>query len=157
MIERHRRAILLADRMNPHWIAQGLDISLAGRGIEGSRRRSPAPKRAVNDCIGRSGQQLFGERLGLREQRPGPVTDGEFFRRALPRIRDGENIKHRKARDLSGMIQREAIGHASAAIVTGDAERRMAKLPHDLDHVACKRTLGVRSMIGIDGGQPLRP
>ena len=48
--------------------------------------------------------------------------------------------------DAPGMVEREAIGDASAAVVPGEAEADVAELLHDLDHDLRHRALVVRGV-----------
>src|SRR5262245_34522656 len=52
IIERCRRPIFLADRMDTRGITQGLDISRPHSWAERVRGRTPTAKRVVNDSIG---------------------------------------------------------------------------------------------------------
>jgi hypothetical protein len=45
------------------------------------------------------------------------------------------------------VIEREAVRHPPAAVVTGNRETSEAERSHDRHHVARKRTLGVRRVI----------
>jgi hypothetical protein len=52
MIERCRRSIFLADRMDTRGITQGLDIRGPHSWAERVRGRTPTAKRVINDSIG---------------------------------------------------------------------------------------------------------
>jgi hypothetical protein len=47
------------------------------------------------------------------------------------------------------MIERQAIGDAAAAIVSGESEMHMAELLHRLDHRLRHRALGIGRVIAI--------
>ena len=51
----------------------------------------------------------------------------------------------------SRMVQRQAVGHAAAAIVAGDREAREAQPLHHGHHVLRHGALGIGRMVGVDG------
>src|SRR3982074_2060966 len=63
-------AVFLANRVRVPRVAQCLDISPANFWWKRLGRRTPIAQRIVDDGLGRGHKDIFGKRLGLRQQRP---------------------------------------------------------------------------------------
>ena len=92
---------------------------------------------------------VSGSGDGLRQK--GPVIDLQRIEpvHALPVIIGRQDIEHRKPRQPAGMIERQPIGDAAAAIVAGERKMHMAELLHRLDHGLRHRALGVGRVIAV--------
>ncbi len=91
--------------------------------------------------------QGFRQRKRLRQKCPVIDLQGVEPVHALPVIIGRQDIQHRKPRQPAGMIERQAIGDAAAAIMPREGEMHMAELFHRLDDRPRHRTLGVGRMI----------
>src|SRR5579871_1111720 len=127
------RAIIFATAANHFGIAKRLAIGLERFGTEGAAS-TPALQRMLEEIIRVLADERLGERRGLREEVPMidraravPVDALELF--------DGWNdVQHRRAPHSLRMIEREAIGHAPAAIVPHYIEAFVTQRRHHLGH-----------------------
>ena len=99
--------------------------------------------------IGVATDQRFRQRVRLRQK--GPVIDFQRVKPvdSFPVLIGRQDIQHGQPRETAGMIEREAIGDAAAAIVAGEREMHMAELLHGLDHRLRHRALGVGRVIPV--------
>ena len=71
---------------------------------------------------------------------------------AVPHVVGRHDVERRHALDAAGMIERQPIGDAAAAVVTGEAEAHMAERLHDLDHGLGHRALVVGRVLRVRFG-----
>jgi hypothetical protein len=76
-----------------------------------------------------------------------PVAEAERRVGAGEHLARGDDVEHGRARDAVGMVEREPVGAAPAAIVAGDGEALEAEVRHDRDVVVGHRALGVRLVV----------
>ena len=146
-VEARGRAVLLADRMGALGILQRFQVGRSHLRREDRRRRAPAAERGVEDDIGCRGQQALRQRIGLGQQRPGPVAEREAGIGAGPHRFRRQDVEDGEAVDAGRMVERHAVGDAAAAVVAGDREVREAQPLHDDRHVARHGALRVGRMV----------
>ena len=90
---------------------------------------------------------VSGKRVGLRQKRP--VIDLQRIEPvdARPVIIGRQDIEHRQPRQPAGMIERQAVGDAAAAIMAGERKMHVAELLHRLDDGLRHRALGIGRVI----------
>jgi len=93
--------------------------------------------------IGISADQPFRQRKRLRQKRP--VIDFQRIEavHSRPVVIGRQNIQHGETRQPARMVEREAVGDAAAAIMSGEREMHVAELLHRLDQGFRHRALGV--------------
>jgi hypothetical protein len=72
--------------------------------------------------------------------------------RPFPRISNRDDVKNGKTLHTLRVIEREAIGNTTAAIVPGNREARKSEFAHDRSHIVCHYSLRIRCMIRTRGG-----
>src|SRR5580704_15824930 len=112
-VNRCRGSIFLADAMNAGWIAVSRDIIIENLGTEGT-----VPEGVIERGLRRTEQIALRERRCLRQQDPWPVGLRETRVGPAPRFENRNHIEDCKTLDLLGMVQSQAIGDASPAIMT---------------------------------------
>ena len=112
----------------------------------GSARRAPIEEeqRVLAD-------HGFRERCRLRQKHPMPGTIGEPGIQAVPHRPGRHDVEQSKPFDASGMIERQPIADAAAAVMAGEAKAHVSQRLHHLDHGCCHRALGVGRVLGIGG------
>ncbi len=114
--------------------------------------RVGAPAHAGEDPfeieIDRIADQRFRKRRRLRQEGPVIGLHGARGVHAGPHLKGRDDIEHRKARDALGMIEREAIADAAAAVVADQGETLVAELLHQLHHRRGHGALGIGRMVG---------
>lgn len=148
VIDRCRRAIFLADRVNMRLIAQRLDIGCPDRRTEAACCRTPAMEGIVDDGVGSCGQEPLRKRLWLRKQRPWPIADRQFLVGALPGIGDRNDVEDGEPLHAFAVVECEPVSDTATAIMAGDRETVEAKARHDGHHVLCHRTFGIWRVVG---------
>ena len=90
----------------------------------------------------------LGQRRGLGEERPVPISDREGSVGAGPDFSGRNDVEDREPLDPVGMVDRHAVGHASPAVVARHGEAFEAQCSHRLDLVTGHRSLAVRGVVG---------
>ena len=152
-VDRRGRAIVLAGRVDRRRVAEAAQVLVDRARIE-ERRAAGAPAADLGAQVGvRIGaDHPLGHRLGLDQEEPVVVRGRE---RAVGLLVHGErrrDVEHRDAFDRLGMVEREPVRDAPAAVVADEREARVAERAHDRDHVGRHRALRVGRVQGIGRG-----
>ncbi len=142
-------AIILACGVNTQRVAKRRQVMFDRARIERVRRilLRPAFEGAAEVIVGIRCDQVFRQRVRLREERPVIDAQRESAVHLLPVIIGRQNIQCRQARQAPRMIERKSVGDAPATVVTRQREMHMAELFHDLDHHLRHGALGERRVV----------
>ena len=99
----------------------------------------------------------LGERSWQREEHPMPGTDCKTGVHAVPHRPGRHDVERGELVEPSGMIEREPIGNAPAAVVPGETKVHVAERLHQLDHRVRHGALGVGRVLASDAGAPDQP
>ena len=143
--------IILAGGVDARGIVEGFGVGGHCQRVEGLDLLGSRPARdRVVEPAGRVGlDQLLRHRLGLGQE--GPVIDLHGARRvhALPH-RDGrQDVEQDEPLDPAGMVEREAIGDAGAAVMADHGEAVEAERAHRGDDVLAHGALAVERLAAI--------
>src|SRR5262245_31628828 len=106
--------------MGVHWISNSVDIRCTYLWREDGRGGAPGPQRVVNDFFRYRCKHGFGKRLGLGKEGPRPVRQRELRIGAVPYRPGRKDVENCEPGNAPGMIQRHAIGDATAPIVSSN-------------------------------------
>src|SRR5918997_1271018 len=149
--------ILLADGVRVAGIPKSPYIGGADLPGEHGRGSSPSAERIVDNCAGDRRQDALGERIGLGEQRPGPVGQRQPCIGQLPHGLGRQDVEDGEALYAVRVVEGHAVGDATAAIVSGDREAPEAESLHDGYHVLGHGSLRVRLMVPSGGRATAAP
>ena len=76
-----------------------------------------------------------------------PVAESERHIRAAERLSRRDNIKHGKFTDAFGVVERQAVGTPSAAVMPSHVELLEAEIMHQRNLIACHDALGIRHVV----------
>ena len=114
----------------------------AQRPITCSRNSSGSAPISASGSGGGHGQEVPVE----AEHRRPPVR-----RQQLELLDGGDDVERAQPLDAVGVVEREAVGDPSAAIVAHDGEPVVAERRHEGDDVGRHRALGVHGVLGVVG------
>ena len=144
-------AILFTNGVRMARIAEGLYVRFTNLGWKYRRRRSPLVESAVDDGISSHSKNALRQRFRLGQQRPWPEAQCEIGIGSFPSDAGRHHIEHGKPCDMPGMIKRHSIGHASAAIMSGNREAFKTQLFHHAHQLASHRPLRIGHVFRIGG------
>ena len=118
--------------------------SSSRRGREECQCLRPARKKAPQEALGIKPDEVLGQIIGLRHEQPLPISERHLVVHAGKGLAHRNDVQHGQLADRGGRVQGHAIGHATAAIVSGDEEPFVSKALHDLELVGGERPLRIR-------------
>jgi hypothetical protein len=98
----------------------------------------------------------LGKRRGQREEHPVPGAIGEPRIHPVPPRPGRHDVEHREPDETSGVVERQSIGDAAAAVVPGHAKTQVAERLHHRDHGVRHGAFGVGRVLGV-GPRRVRP
>ena len=110
--------------------------------LERLRMKRPRSPREI-EGIRLGGDDVLGEGRGLGQEEPVPVDHPELHVHSAPHIAGRNDVQHGQLRHRVGVVERQAVGAAPAAVVPRDGEPLEAEMAHDLDLVTGHRPLGI--------------
>ena len=149
-VGRLSRAVVLARGVQPRRLREGRPVVLQRTRIEDrvGGRAVPGEHLPFHVLERRLADQHLRERVRLGEKRP-----VEHFHRprgvhGVPHLPGRDDVEHGQARRTIGIVERQPVAHASAAVVAHDREPAVFELFHQLDHRSGHRALRIRRVIG---------
>ena len=119
------RSVLFADRVYPSGIAIGFRVLRSYFGAEGALAKRVVEYRA------RSTEEVFlRKRCFLREKDPWPVCHGELRIGVTPSLGDRDDVEYGEPSHFFRMVESEAIGDATATVVSDEIEPGKSKFIH---------------------------
>ena len=150
-IEREAGAIVLADGMYAVRRLQQRAVVLHGLGRERGEvaRLGPALERVLQVVDGLPVDQRLGHRMRLGEERPVIGFEGAIGIHASPLLGRRHDVDRHKCAHGLGVVERQAVGDPSTAVVAGHHEPLVAERAHHGEAVLGHRALGVDRVLGV--------
>ena len=135
-VDRRCGAVIFTSRMNRRWVTEAAQIF--GEGFGSNRLRLESAKHCIEVELGVVADQRFGERRRLNQKEPVVVRRGQRFIDLLVHRVSREDIENRELRHTVGMITRQTVGNACAAVMAHDGKVCEAQSFHDF-HLIVRR------------------
>ena len=147
-VDRHARAIVLADAMSSSRLLQAAQIFRVCLGRERLQPRTARADGLLQIQVGVRANQRLGERRGTDQEKPVPISASEFERGFLVHRERWRYVKRDQLLDGRRMIQRHPHRHPAAAIVCEHRERFVTQRAHQVDLILRHTALRIVAVIG---------
>lgn len=91
----------------------------------------------------------FWERRGLNQVEPVVIGAGEGHVGGVVHVQRGGDVEHAERAHARRMVQRQAMRHPPATVVTHQRKTLVPEVAHQRGHVLCHRTLAVVGVVGV--------
>jgi hypothetical protein len=147
-VDRHTRAVVLADAVRGAGIGQAAQILRVGRRREWRKPRAARADGLLQIQVRVCANQRFRERRRPHEHEPVPVGAREIERGLFIHRERRRHVERDETRDGVRMIERHARGDASAPVVTDHRERCVAVAAHQFDQIERHAALRIVRVVG---------
>jgi hypothetical protein len=136
-------AVVLARGVDRGRLPEAADVLVDRLLVEWLAAAPPVAQAAAHPAHRVGADLVLGQRLGLGEEEPVPVGEGELHVDRAECVAGGDDVQHRELRDQVRVVQGQPVAHPGAPVVTDDGELVEAELAHHQRLVPGHRALRV--------------